>query len=73
MLSLVIGLSLVVVNATVQESFRRALLYAVDRSLVGDAFVSTKGRFLSATVQPMRGHELTGIPAMVVARGHELT
>jgi putative ABC transport system permease protein len=53
-LSLVIGLSLVVVNATVQESFRRALLDAVDRSLVGDAFVSTKGRFLSATVQPMR-------------------
>jgi putative ABC transport system permease protein len=53
-LSLVIGLSLVVINATVQESFRHALLDAVDRSLVGDAFVSAKGRFLSATVQPMR-------------------
>lgn len=71
-LSLVIGLVLIVVIATLHRTFEAALARQIDRSMPNSVVVTSAGRVVSLQVQPLHeslGKELESVPGVSVADG----
>jgi putative ABC transport system permease protein len=72
-LSLMIGLMLVIVMATIHQSFERSIADWQTRTLRSDLIVSSAGRVVSLSVQPLHedvAAEIDAIPGVDVAGGH---
>jgi putative ABC transport system permease protein len=72
-LSLMIGLMLVIVMATIHQSFERSIADWQTRTLRSDLIVSSAGRVVSLLVQPLHedvAAEIDAIPGVDVVDGH---
>lgn len=71
-LSLVVGLVLIVVTATLHRTFEAALARQIDRSMPNSVVVTSAGRVVSLQVQPIHeslGKEIESVAGVSVADG----
>ena len=71
-ISLVIGLLLVVVIATLHRTFESTLLHQIDRSMPNSVVITSMGRIVSLQVQPLHedlGPQIASVPGVSVQDG----
>lgn len=71
-ISLVIGLLLVVVIATLHRTFESTLVHQIDRSMPNSVVITSMGRIVSLQVQPLHedlGAQIASVPGVSVQDG----